>query len=385
MEGIRAGESGHKSTYDKKDDSLESSWGPFQLNRRRGSGTEFERDTAAERKRLGLGDLRDPRTIPLQARWVANYIKQHKAKNPNWSPYPNWQGFHGMRNANPRWGDSGYKPTGDAPEEAKAVKPNDYSKILPGKGGALKDNMSRSEIDTWNDAHKQGAGPGQTAAPHGAEFHDIKGKIKDFHDPEFDKFIKDSRDQRAEQMAEKLASSRMDLLRGHSPNRPNTHLGHALEVYRHGLELHKRLQKVQHEKALKERQGEANTGGTGDYGFVPWPGQNIPDKGIMPGHIGKYRGGEQDPAWTPRGYGIPDHAKKPNWGEHPMQKADLLGNARKAGMMGNQAQKVTGEASMRIDLRGFPKGTKTKTEMSGMFSQIRVARGRAMPLANQDS
>jgi hypothetical protein len=53
--------------------------------------------------------------------------------------------------------------------------------------------------------------------------------------------------------------------------------------------------------------------------------------------------------------------------------------------MGNQSQKVTGEASMRIDLRGFPKGTKTKTEMSGMFSQIRVARGRAMPLANQDS
>jgi hypothetical protein len=61
---------------------------------------------------------------------------------------------------------------------------------------------------------------------------------------------------------------------------------------------------------------------------------------------------------------------------HPhMQSADLLGNARKAGMMGSQSQKVTGEASMRIDLRGFPKGTKTKTEMSGMFSQIRVARG----------
>jgi len=68
-----------------------------------------------------------------------------------------------------------------------------------------------------------------------------------------------------------------------------------------------------------------------------------------------------------------------------MQRADLLGSARKAGMMGNQSQKVTGEASMRIDLRGFPKGTKTKTEMSGMFSKIRVARGRAMPLANQDS
>jgi len=64
---------------------------------------------------------------------------------------------------------------------------------------------------------------------------------------------------------------------------------------------------------------------------------------------------------------------------------DLLDNARKAGMIGAQPQKVTGEASMRIDLRGFPKGTKTKTEMSGMFSKIRVARGRAMPLANMES
>jgi hypothetical protein len=62
---------------------------------------------------------------------------------------------------------------------------------------------------------------------------------------------------------------------------------------------------------------------------------------------------------------------------------DLLGNARKAGLMEQPAHKVTGEASMRIDLRGFPKGTKTQTKMAGMFSSIRVARGRAMPLAEQ--
>jgi hypothetical protein len=54
-------------------------------------------------------------------------------------------------------------------------------------------------------------------------------------------------------------------------------------------------------------------------------------------------------------------------------------------MMGNQIPKVTGEAALNINLRGFPKGTQTQTKMSGMFSQIRVARGRAMPLANQDS
>jgi hypothetical protein len=59
MEGIRAGESRHDKFYDKKDDALESSWGPFQLNRRRGLGVQFEKDT-------GL-DVRDSSTIPAQA------------------------------------------------------------------------------------------------------------------------------------------------------------------------------------------------------------------------------------------------------------------------------------------------------------------------------
>lgn len=96
MEGIRAGESAHGSRYDVKDDALESSWGPFQLNRRRGLGVEFERDT-------GL-DLRDPSTIAAQARWVAQYIAKGRSLRP-------WAGYHGPRDADPRWGDSGYRPT----------------------------------------------------------------------------------------------------------------------------------------------------------------------------------------------------------------------------------------------------------------------------------
>jgi hypothetical protein len=62
-----------------------------------------------------------------------------------------------------------------------------------------------------------------------------------------------------------------------------------------------------------------------------------------------------------------------------------LDSARKAGLIEAQQHKVTGDASLNINLRGFPKGTKTQTSMYGMFSSIRVARGRAMPLANQDS
>ncbi|MCJ2048681.1 hypothetical protein [Methylobacterium sp. J-070] len=106
MEGIRAGESGHRhnrdnpaAAYDKKDDALESSWGPFQLNRRRGLGVQFEKET-------GL-DVRDPKTIASQVRWIA----QGLAKNGRgW--LRNWMGYHGDRNADPRWGDSGYVPSG---------------------------------------------------------------------------------------------------------------------------------------------------------------------------------------------------------------------------------------------------------------------------------
>jgi hypothetical protein len=97
MEGIRAGESHRNSKYDSKDDALESSWGPFQLNRKRGLGVAFEHDT-------GL-DVRDPSTIPAQAKWVAQYIKKHHGTNGQ------WMGYRGPRDADPKWGESGYKPT----------------------------------------------------------------------------------------------------------------------------------------------------------------------------------------------------------------------------------------------------------------------------------
>jgi hypothetical protein len=288
--------------------------------------------------------------------------------------------------------------------EAQPVKPNDYSKIMPSKGGALKDNMSRSEIDAWNEAHKRGTGVGQTPDAHGANLrdrlkaahsvhaeaglHDIKGNVKDFHDPEFDK----SEKQRAAAIAAAVAPARIGLLKGAHPMPTQEDIEKALRHYRAGQEAYKRNQKSLRDKALMERQGEANYGrGATDFfnheGFKPWPGQNIPDKGIVPGHdIGKHHRGEQDPAWRPRGYG-PDGGKNPDakyWNHQHMERADLLGNARKAGMMGAE-HKVTGSASLSVDFKNMPRGVKAKTKIDGMFSQIRVARGRAMPLANQDS
>jgi hypothetical protein len=73
---------------------------------------------------------------------------------------------------------------------------------------------------------------------------------------------------------------------------------------------------------------------------------------------------------------------------HPKeQKAnyDLLGHAREAGMIGAPMKhEVSGNASLDINLNGFPKGTATKAKMSGMFAELKVKRGRAAPLAHQD-
>jgi hypothetical protein len=117
MEGIRAGESGHGGRYDvnKNLATGDESYGPSQLNRLHPGdlGSVFERDTAAERKRLGFGGLEDPRTIPMQARFVAEYIKRTGSLSP-------WAGFHGARDADSRWGDSGYVP---APSSTAASKP----------------------------------------------------------------------------------------------------------------------------------------------------------------------------------------------------------------------------------------------------------------------
>jgi hypothetical protein len=147
MESIRAGESGHGSKYDVKNDSLESSSRPFQLNRRRGLGQEFERDT-------GL-DVRNPSTIPAQARWVAEYIKKHHGTNNQ------WMGYRGPRNADPKWGNSGYKglEVGELQRRAAAAT-------------AL---LNKTETA------RRGA-PAGHGHPYDAGLHDIRGKFSDFQD-----------------------------------------------------------------------------------------------------------------------------------------------------------------------------------------------------------
>jgi|GEM_PF-6506910 len=146
MFGIHAGESAHKNRYDVKDDELESSWGPFQLNRRRGLGRQFEQET-------GL-DVRKSSTIPAQTRWVARYIAKHGRR----SVTSNWMGYHGDRNWNPEWGSAGYQPpakTQSAPAEAvqsDAAKNAQYEAEAEARRHAFVVEMETKRKDAENRA-----------------------------------------------------------------------------------------------------------------------------------------------------------------------------------------------------------------------------------------
>jgi hypothetical protein len=317
-----------------------------------------------------------------------------------------------------------YRAHGEQEKTAAEVngKPNDYSKILPGKGGALKDNMSRSEIDAWNEAHKHGAGPGQTAAPHGASLRDRLGG---------------ARGERAAHekvgggdvvaLAEggSATSGRPYLVGEKGPELfvpgqsgavvNNTNLGNIRDLhggfkhFRDSYEAaHAIVAQMAHYAAMFKEHPKSIAGILKHYsppnenktgmlirnlsrrtGFSPHQELDLTNSvqaakmayGIAV-QEGKAREGSQE---TFR-HMFSDEGRR----EHQRSvfgfrnRPDLLGNARKAGMMGAE-HKVTGSASLSVDFKNMPRGVKAKTKIDGMFSQIRVARGRAMPLANQDS
>ena len=45
---------------------------------------------------------------------------------------------------------------------------------------------------------------------------------------------------------------------------------------------------------------------------------------------------------------------------------------------GFQQQKVEGSASVRIDLNGFPRGTRATADATGLFKDVSLDRGRQM-------
>jgi hypothetical protein len=52
---------------------------------------------------------------------------------------------------------------------------------------------------------------------------------------------------------------------------------------------------------------------------------------------------------------------------------------------GGNVHKVTGDASLNINLNGFPKGTRTASTYSGLFKEVKLNRGTPMASASQDA
>lgn len=61
----------------------------------------------------------------------------------------------------------------------------------------------------------------------------------------------------------------------------------------------------------------------------------------------------------------------------------LMEGVVKTGLGG--PQKVEGDATVRIDLNGFPRGTRTDYDASGLFKTIELNRGRVAPLASEET
>jgi hypothetical protein len=104
MQGIRRGESARGSKYDYNPaDPSGGAWGPFQMVGGGRFGTQFEK------AHPGMS-IRDPSTIPAQTAYVAKWIHEH----PHADIHATWHGFRGQTPGDPRWGESGYHPMGDA-------------------------------------------------------------------------------------------------------------------------------------------------------------------------------------------------------------------------------------------------------------------------------
>jgi hypothetical protein len=406
MHGIRAGESLHTSHYDVKNDALESSYGPFQLNRRRGLGVDFEKET-------GL-DVRNPATIAAQARWVANYIRKHRGTNGQ------WMGYHGPRNADPRWGESGYHPSKEqATKSGEQHPPKSASSGMIGLRAAAR--ATSGGMNDWIE-QQRGAHPDR-GAPSQA-FHMQKGgPVVGQHPylvgekgPEL--FV-------PHQSGEVIPNNQSFYARAASAIREwrNDYLIRQMNKAASGTKFNPLNGKPFDYNSLDESDWRVSneirglrTRGEGVFkdlensvigvrgyrknNFDPKTGQKIDPGSIRP-EEDEHRKGS---SWKPSSW------KGPRWDAHlqdsvgaaaramasassmfgqPHRKSNatninLMASARQAELV-HTPQKVVGDASLRIDLHGFPKGTKTKAEINGLFKTLTMYRGLAAPMAGQES
>lgn len=140
MYGIVRGESGRGSAYDHNITEREASYGPFQLNVKGGLGNEFEKQTGMS--------VRDPQTIPHQAKFVANWI----AQNPDRPIEKTWFGYKGDADWDPRWGNAGLGSTELAPE------PGQYSNSAQRGMGAARQMAAAQTGPSYGSQAAEGIG-----------------------------------------------------------------------------------------------------------------------------------------------------------------------------------------------------------------------------------
>ena len=79
----------------------------------------------------------------------------------------------------------------------------------------------------------------------------------------------------------------------------------------------------------------------------------------------------------------PDAAHSPQSDRGGLLNVNLMRSAREAELV-HAPQKVVGDASLKISMHGFPKGTKTESKINGMFKTLTMYRGLAAPMADQE-
>jgi hypothetical protein len=80
---------------------------------------------------------------------------------------------------------------------------------------------------------------------------------------------------------------------------------------------------------------------------------------------------------------------RPVFGNCSHHKAEVLNvdlgrYAARSADITSQPQKGNGDAPLRIDLHGFLKGTKTQSQISGMFKTLTMYRGVAATMTDQE-
>ncbi len=81
--------------------------------------------------------------------------------------------------------------------------------------------------------------------------------------------------------------------------------------------------------------------------------------------------------------GLDENERKSNQGTPPpaVPRERLL----EQNSMINQRQRIEGNATVRIDLNGFPRGSKFAAASSGVFSEVEMHRGSTLPLASESA